>query len=76
MRIFIFKSETSAELHAFAGDLMGSRLPPRHGPWTVTGAVAPDGAPPHDFPRDAIEAAIDSKGFQLWRIRNKAEARI
>jgi hypothetical protein len=33
MQIYIFKS------HAFAGDLMGSKLPQNHGPWTVTGVV-------------------------------------
>jgi hypothetical protein len=74
MRIFIFKSETRAELHAFAGDLMGSKLPPHHGPWTATGAIGPDSAPPHDFSRDAIEKAIDGAGFQLWRLRKKPES--
>ena len=73
MRIFIFKSETRGELHAFAGDLMGSRLPEQHGPWTVTGAIGPDSPPPHDFKRDAIEKAIEGKGFQLWRLRKKAD---
>jgi hypothetical protein len=74
MRIFIFKSETRADLQAFAGDLRGSRLPPHHGPWTVTGAVGPDSAPPYNFSREAIEKAIEGEGFQLWRFRKKAEA--
>jgi len=74
MRIFIFKSETRADLHAFAGDLRGSRLPAQHGPWTVTGAVGPDSAPPHNFSREALEKAIEGEGFQLWRFRKKAEA--
>jgi hypothetical protein len=74
MRIFIFKSETRNELHAFAGDLRGSRLPAQHGPWTVTGAVGPDSAPPHNFSREAIEKAIEGEGFQLWRFRKKVEA--
>jgi len=55
-------------LRAFAGDLVGSRLPPHHGPWTVTGAIGLDNAPPHNFSRDAIEEAIDAEGFQLWRL--------
>ena len=42
MRIYIFKSETRRQLHAFAGDPMGSKLPPRHGPWTVTGVIGAD----------------------------------
>jgi len=73
MRIFIFKSETRNALHAFAGDLRGSKLPAQHGPWTVTGAIGPDSAPPHNFSREAIEKAIEGEGFQLWRFRKKAE---
>ena len=73
MRIYMFKSETREELRAFAGDLAGSKLPQRHGPWTVTGVVAPDRAAPHKFSRAAIEKAIDVEGFQLWRLRGKAE---
>jgi hypothetical protein len=68
MQLYIFKSETRKGLHAFAGDLMGSKLPQNHGPWTVTGVVGPDMSPPHNFARDAIEEAIDVEGFQLWRL--------
>lgn len=74
MRIYMFKSETRAELRAFAGDLMGSKLPQRHGPWTATGVIGTDKAPPHKLSRDTIEKAIDGEGFQLWRLRNKPEA--
>ena len=73
MRIYIFKSETRGDLRAFAGDLRGSKLPQKHGPWTATGAIGPDNAPPHNFSRRAIEEAIDAEGFQLWRLK-KAEA--
>ena len=59
---------------AFAGDLMGSRLPERHGPWTATGAIGPDKAPPRNLSRDAIESAIDAEGFQLWRLRRDVAA--
>jgi hypothetical protein len=55
MRIYIFKSETRKDLRAFAGDLAGSRLPQNHGPWTATGAIGPDSAPPYNFSRDAIQ---------------------
>jgi hypothetical protein len=75
MRIYIFKSETRNNLLAFAGDLMGSKLPESHGPWTATGAIGPDKAPPHKFSRDAIERAIGAEGFQLWRISEKMQAR-
>jgi hypothetical protein len=74
MRIYIFKSETRKDLLAFAGDLTGSRLPANHGPWTATGAIGPDSAPPHKFSREAIEEAIDAEGFQLWRLSKKMEA--
>jgi hypothetical protein len=75
MRIYMFKSETQHKLQAFAGDLLGSQLPERHGPWTAIGAVGPDSAPPHHFSRAAIEKAIGAQGFQLWRLCGKAEAR-
>jgi hypothetical protein len=74
MRIYMFKSETRTDLRAFAGDLLGSKLPERHGPWTATGAIGPDKAPPHKLSRETIEKAIDGEGFQLWRLRDKVEA--
>ena len=74
MRIYIFKSETRGGLRAFAGDLTGSKLPQNHGPWTATGAIGPDNTPPHNFSRAAIEEAIDTEGFQLWRMVKKTEA--
>jgi hypothetical protein len=74
MRFYIFKSESANELRAFAGEPDGSKLPSKHGPWTVVGVVAPEKAPPHNFSRAAIEEAIDGKGFQLWRFIKKAEA--
>jgi hypothetical protein len=74
MRIYIFKSETRKELRAFAGDPAGSKLPQRHGPWTVTGVVRSERNPPHKFSRVAIERAINGEGFQLWRLTAKAEA--
>jgi hypothetical protein len=73
MRIYIFKSEAKNELHAFAGDSTGSKLPQQHGPWTATGVIRADKSPPHNFSRDAIEEAIEAEGFQLWRLK-KTEA--
>jgi hypothetical protein len=76
MRIYIFKSETMKDLRAFAGDPAGGKLPPKHGPWTATGVVGPDKAPPHNLSRGVIERAIDTKGFQLWRLRDKTQAQV
>ena len=61
MQSYICKSETRKGLHAFAGDLMGSKLPQNHGPWTVTGVVGPDMSPPHNFARSKKQSML--KGF-------------
>jgi hypothetical protein len=74
MRLYIFKSNATNDLRAFAGNPDGSKLPSNHGPWTVVGVVGADKAPPHNLSRTAIEKAIDGKGFQLWRFVKKAEA--
>jgi hypothetical protein len=74
MRFYIFKSEKSNNLRAFAAERDGSKLPQNHRPWTVVGVVGADKAPPHNFSRAAIEEAIDGKGFQLWRFIDKAKA--
>ena len=74
MRIYVFKSETRNALRAFAGDLVGDKLPGNHGPWTATGVIGPGAAPPHNFSREAIEEAIAMQGFQLWRMKSEAPA--
>jgi hypothetical protein len=74
MRIYIFKSETTKGLRAFAGDPAGSKLPENHGPWSITGVVAEEKAPPHKLSRELIEQAITDEGFQLWRLSKKAQA--
>jgi hypothetical protein len=68
----MFKSESRAGLRAFAGDSRGTKLPPNHGPWTQIGVVDSNKAPPHNFPRAAIEKAIATTGFQLWRVKSEA----
>jgi hypothetical protein len=73
MRIFVFKSESNANLRAFAGDLDGSRLPDRLGPWNAVGSIAANGEPPHQLSRVQIEKAINEQGFQLWRMKPKAK---
>jgi hypothetical protein len=75
MRIYVFKSMSTERLRAFARDPDVNNLPRQHGPWVMTGAVAPNGKPPHKFSREAIEKAITASGFQLWRLREGAEAR-
>jgi hypothetical protein len=74
MRIYIFKSETQNDLHAFAADAGGHKLPERFRPWHAVGVVAPGRAPPHNLSRQHIEAAIEAEGFQLWRMKPKVEA--
>src|SRR5215831_13175754 len=73
MRIYIFKSETRKGLHAFAGNPMGSKLPQNHGPWTVTGVVGPDRAPPHNFSLMRSKKQSMLKGFSSggWAKRRK-----
>jgi hypothetical protein len=74
MRFYIFKSETTKDLRAFAGDTLGTKLPDNHAPWTVTGVVAAEAVPPHKLSRETIEEAIQNEGFQLWRLSRKAVA--
>ena len=71
MRIFMFISQAKDDLHAFAGDETGSKLPAKYGPWGLTGTLLAKAAPPHRFSRRAIEEAIASEGFQLWRTKPK-----
>ena len=74
MRLYIFKSETTKELRAFADEPNGSKLPEKHRPWTIVGVVGAGKAPPHNLSRATIEEAIDANGFQLWRFVRKEEA--
>jgi len=72
MRIFMFVSQAKDDLHAFAGDEAGSKLPTKYGPWGLTGALQSREAPPHKFSRRVIEQSIATEGFQLWRTRSKS----
>jgi hypothetical protein len=72
MQIYIFRSESKRELCAFAGDVSGSQLPERFGPWRATGVIKPERKPPHNLPREQIESAISDEGFQLWRMKSAA----
>ena len=69
MRLYIFRSETTRQLRAFAGDVAGEKLPEGHAPWTVTGIVATEAPPHHKLSREIIEQAIDTTGYQLWRLK-------
>jgi hypothetical protein len=71
MRLFIFKSDASPDLSAFCGDLAGLQLPSQFKPWRAIGAVAPDKEPPYKLSREVIEAAINERGFQLFRRSKK-----
>jgi hypothetical protein len=69
MQIYMFTSEASPTLNAFAGDPDGSKLPESHGPWGPAGSIRSDQHPPHRFSRAKIEEAIKLIGFQLWRVK-------
>jgi hypothetical protein len=75
MQIYMFTSEASPSLHAFAGDADGSKLPENHGPWGAAGSIKSDQHPPHRFSRARIEEAIKLIGFQLWREKKPVAAR-
>jgi hypothetical protein len=67
MKLFMFKSESGRQLHAFTSDPGGAQLPSRHGPWTAVGVVREDKEPPYKMSREAIETGISGQGFQLYR---------
>jgi hypothetical protein len=69
MRLYIFKSDAKGDLRAFAADVAGRKLPAKFRPWHAIGIVRPDKDPPHQLSRQDIERAIDSQGFQLWRMK-------
>jgi hypothetical protein len=71
MRIFIFRSEANPDLGAFGGDLAGLQLPAQFKPWRAVGAVAPGRDPPYNLSRDVIESAINTRGFQLFRLSKR-----
>lgn len=75
MRIFVFESQTRQGLNAFAGDIAGSRLPERVGPWRLISGSPSGSALPHSISRRTIERAIGSTGFQLWRLKDTAVAK-
>ena len=71
MRLFMFTSQAKDDLHAFAGDESGTKLPAKYAPWGLTGTLNSSEAPPHKFSRRAIEQAVSTEGFQLWRMKPK-----
>jgi len=72
MRIYIHKSDAAGGLRAFSGDPAGSKLPSQFRPWHAVGVVGPDKEPPYHLSRTKIEQAIDTDGFQLWRMKSRA----
>ncbi len=71
MRLFMFTSQARGDLHAFAGDEAGTKLPTKYGPWDLTGSLTSRQTPPYKFSRQTIEQAVSSEGFQLWRMKPK-----
>ena len=52
MRIFMFTSGAVADLHAFAGDEAGTKLPSKYGPWGLTGTLGSRQSPRPLLPPD------------------------
>lgn len=71
MHIFMFKSQATNGLRAFAGDSVGTKLPPQHGPWQSIAVYRPMKDLPHKMSRKAVEKAIERQGFQMWRLKTK-----
>jgi hypothetical protein len=69
MKIYVFKSEVSEGLCAFAADEDGGNLPSQFAPWRADGIIEPSAQPPHNLSRIRIEGAIKLSGFQLWRLK-------
>jgi hypothetical protein len=71
MRIIIFKSEPNPSLRAFSDDPGGRELPRQFAPWHAIGVVASESSLPHKLDRDTVEKAINSAGYQLWRLKSE-----
>jgi hypothetical protein len=67
--VFKFTSGSKPTLFAFAGDRPGTSLPEKYGPWIADGFVRPTDAMPHKLDRGTVERAIETQGYQLWRMR-------
>jgi hypothetical protein len=63
VRLFIFESNATTGLQAFAGDVAGRNLPDQFSPWGQIGAVASGNAPPYNLSRDTFEKAISALAF-------------
>ena len=73
MRIFVFRSQTRKGLCGFAGDVEGSQLPEKFGPWRLMLTVPRGDKLPHKVPRLGIERTIAAEGFQLYRVKATEE---
>jgi hypothetical protein len=71
MRIIIFKSEPNPTLRAFSADPGGQELPKQFAPWHAIGVVPPGSDLPHKLDRGVIEKALNSAGYQLWRLKSE-----
>src|SRR5215831_8392430 len=75
MRIYVFKSETTDGLRAFAGDPDVNKLPHKHSPWTVTGTISPDNAPPTTSRATRSRKQSIRKAFNFGACAPKREPR-
>ena len=61
--LYMFRSEKSDGLNAFAATASGTSLPEKFAPWIRTGSVMPSGAPPFGLSRSAIETGISASSL-------------
>ena len=61
-----FRSERRPDLHAFADDSAGARLPAADGPWRLVRSVAPGEGWSGAVDRSAVEAGVGLNGFYLF----------
>jgi hypothetical protein len=62
---YYFRSSSRSDLHGFAGDRSGARLPSEDGPWRFVRAVDPATGWTAAAEIDAVRAGIHANGFFL-----------
>ena len=63
--LYYFRSDSRADLHAFADEASGARLPPEQGPWRLVRTVDPQEGWTGAAEIDAVRAGIRLNGFFL-----------
>ena len=72
--LFLFRSDSAPDLHAYSGSRAGHQLPAKLGPWSYLSLVGPGQQPERGLRRGDIETGIARAGYQMWRRKVKAPA--